>query len=69
MRHLVMGGTGTVGSLVVEGLLKKGESVRVLTRDAGKAKTQPKAPRRSWETWRTPTLTRRSSGTTTTFSS
>jgi uncharacterized protein YbjT (DUF2867 family) len=42
MRHLVMGGTGTVGSLVVEGLLKKGESVRVLTRDAGKAKTQPK---------------------------
>ncbi len=42
MRHLVMGGTGTVGSLVVAGLLKKGESVSVLTRDAGKAKTLPK---------------------------
>jgi uncharacterized protein YbjT (DUF2867 family) len=42
MRHLVMGGTGTVGSLVVAGLLKKGEDVAVLTRDAGKAKTLPK---------------------------
>src|SRR5262245_52053122 len=42
MRHLVLGGTGTIGSLVVAGLLKKGESVRVLTRDAGKAKALPK---------------------------
>src|SRR5262245_4134913 len=42
MRHLVMGGTGTVGSLVVAGLLKKGEDVSVLTRDAGKAKSLPK---------------------------
>ncbi len=42
MRHLVMGGTGTVGSLVVSGLLKKGEDVAVLTRDAGKSKALPK---------------------------
>jgi uncharacterized protein YbjT (DUF2867 family) len=42
MRHLVMGGTGTIGSLVVAGLLKKGEDVSVLTRDAGKAKALPK---------------------------
>jgi uncharacterized protein YbjT (DUF2867 family) len=42
VKHLVLGGTGTVGSLVVAGLLKKGETVRVLTRDAGKAKALPK---------------------------
>ena len=42
MRHLVMGGTGTVGSLVVAGLLKKGEDVAVLTRHAAKAKALPK---------------------------
>jgi uncharacterized protein YbjT (DUF2867 family) len=41
MRHLVLGGTGTVGSLVVKGLLAKGEGVRVLTRDAGRAKALP----------------------------
>jgi len=37
-----MGGTGTVGSLVVAGLLKKGEDVAVLTRDAAKGKALPK---------------------------
>jgi uncharacterized protein YbjT (DUF2867 family) len=42
MRHLVLGGTGTVGSLVVAGLLKKGQSVRVLTRSAEHAKALPK---------------------------
>ena len=41
MRHLVLGGTGTVGSLVVSGLIEKGESVRVVTRDAAKAKALP----------------------------
>lgn len=41
MRHLVLGGTGTVGSLVVSGLIEKGESVRVVTRDAAKAKSLP----------------------------
>jgi len=38
MRHLVLGGTGTVGSLVVSGLLEKGEKVKVLTRTAERAK-------------------------------
>ncbi len=42
MRHLVLGGTGTVGSLVVRGLLDKGEAVRVLTRSADHAKALPK---------------------------
>ena len=41
MIHLVLGGTGTVGSAVVRGLLDKGEAVRVLTRSAEKAKTLP----------------------------
>jgi uncharacterized protein YbjT (DUF2867 family) len=41
MRHLVLGGTGTVGSLVVSGLLEKGEKVKVLTRSAEKAKSLP----------------------------
>jgi uncharacterized protein YbjT (DUF2867 family) len=41
MKHLVVGGTGTVGSLVVKGLLGKGETVRVLTRSAEKAKALP----------------------------
>jgi uncharacterized protein YbjT (DUF2867 family) len=41
MRHLILGGTGTVGSLVVRGLLDKGESVRVLTRSADHAKKLP----------------------------
>ncbi len=41
MRHLVLGGSGTVGHLVVEGLVKKGESVRVLTRSPEKAKALP----------------------------
>jgi uncharacterized protein YbjT (DUF2867 family) len=41
MRHLVLGGTGTVGSLVVSGLLEKGEKVKVLTRSADKAKSLP----------------------------
>jgi uncharacterized protein YbjT (DUF2867 family) len=42
MRHLVLGGTGTVGSLVVRGLLDKGEAVRVLTRSPEHAKALPK---------------------------
>jgi uncharacterized protein YbjT (DUF2867 family) len=42
MRHLILGGTGTVGSLVVRGLLDKGEAVRVLTRSAEHAKNLPK---------------------------
>jgi len=42
MRHLVLGGTGTVESLVVRGLLDKGEAVRVLTRSAEHAKVLPK---------------------------
>jgi len=41
MRHLVLGGTGTVGSLVVSGLLEKREKVKVLTRSADKAKSLP----------------------------
>jgi uncharacterized protein YbjT (DUF2867 family) len=41
MRHLVLGGTGTVGSLVVSGLLEKGEKVKVLTRSPDKAKSLP----------------------------
>ena len=42
MRHLVLGGTGTVGSLVVSGLLEKGEKVKALTRTAERAKSLPK---------------------------
>jgi uncharacterized protein YbjT (DUF2867 family) len=41
MTHLVLGGTGTVGSAVVRGLLAKGEPVRVLTRSADHAKKLP----------------------------
>lgn len=41
MRHLVIGGTGTVGSLVVEGLLERGEDVRVMTRSPEKAAALP----------------------------
>lgn len=37
-----MGGTGTVGSLVVKGLLEKGEKVRVLTRSLERAGALPK---------------------------
>jgi uncharacterized protein YbjT (DUF2867 family) len=42
MKHLVLGGTGTVGSLVVRGLLDKGETVRVVTRSADRGKDLPK---------------------------
>jgi uncharacterized protein YbjT (DUF2867 family) len=42
MRHLVLGGTGTVGSLIVQRLLDKGEAVHVLTRSAEHAKALPK---------------------------
>ncbi len=42
MRHLVLGGTGTVGSLVVRGLLAKGETVRVATRSPERAGELPK---------------------------
>lgn len=41
MKHLVLGGTGNVGSLVVQGLLGKGETVRVLTRSAERGKALP----------------------------
>jgi len=41
MAHLVLGGTGTVGSLVVRGLLARGERVHVLTRTAERAKALP----------------------------
>jgi len=41
MSILVTGGTGTVGSQVVRELLSRGEQVRVLTRDAAKAKNLP----------------------------
>ena len=41
MPHLILGGTGTVGSAVVRGLIDQGEKVRVLTRSAEKAKTLP----------------------------
>ena len=38
MRVLVTGGTGTVGSQVVQALLARGVEVRVLTRDPGRAR-------------------------------
>ncbi len=41
MTHLVLGGTGTVGSAVVKGLLAKGQTVRILTRSEDKAKAVP----------------------------
>lgn len=42
MKHLVLGGTGTIGSDVVRGLLNKGEIVRVLTRSEEKANRLPR---------------------------
>lgn len=43
MRHLILGGTGTVGSAVVNELLARGEkNVSVLTRSAEKAAKLPK---------------------------
>lgn len=41
MAILVLGGTGTVGSAVVQELLKRGEAVRVATRSEEKVKTLP----------------------------
>ncbi len=41
MSTLVVGGTGNVGSLVVNQLLAQGKAVRVLTRSSDKAGTQP----------------------------
>lgn len=41
MKHLVLGGTGTVGRAVVQGLLERGEDVRVLCRSEEKAATLP----------------------------
>lgn len=41
MKHLVLGGTGTVGSRVVKGLVEKGENVRVLTRSLERARELP----------------------------
>ncbi len=42
MSLLVIGGTGTIGGGVVQGLLSKGVNVKVLTRSAEKAKALPK---------------------------
>lgn len=41
MGHLILGGTGTVGSQVVDELLGRGEDVRVLTRSAERADELP----------------------------
>lgn len=41
MTYLVLGGTGTVGSAVVDGLQEEGGEVRVLTRSAEKAEGLP----------------------------
>ncbi|HYJ77979.1 MAG TPA: NmrA family NAD(P)-binding protein [Longimicrobiaceae bacterium] len=41
MSTLVLGGTGTVGSAVVNGLLERGEAVSVLTRSPDRAETLP----------------------------
>ncbi len=45
MSHLILGGTGTVGSAVVRGLLARGEEVRVLTRSAERAAALPEGAR------------------------
>jgi uncharacterized protein YbjT (DUF2867 family) len=42
MKHLILGGTGTVGGAVMRAMLAKGETVRVLTRSEEKAKALPK---------------------------
>ncbi|MGJ5820268.1 SDR family oxidoreductase [Paludibaculum fermentans] len=41
MKTLIIGGTGTVGSLVVKELLQRGAGVRVMTRSAEKAASLP----------------------------
>lgn len=41
MAHTILGGTGTVGSEVVEALVARGEQVRVVTRDEQKTRTLP----------------------------
>lgn len=41
MAHLILGGTGTVGSATVRALLARGEKVHVLTRSPEKAKALP----------------------------
>lgn len=41
MATLVIGGTGRIGSLIVSGLLDRGEAVTVLTRSAERAATAP----------------------------
>ncbi|MGI9075861.1 MAG: SDR family oxidoreductase [Gemmatimonadaceae bacterium] len=41
MGHLILGGTGTVGSGVVRELLARGEKMRVMTRSADKASALP----------------------------
>ena len=53
MGFLVIGGTGTVGSEVVRGLVGRGDRVRVLTRSAAKAGRSPRAPRGPSGTWPT----------------
>ncbi len=41
MTHLILGGTGTVGSMVTQYLLQKGQSARVVSRSADKLKHLP----------------------------
>jgi uncharacterized protein YbjT (DUF2867 family) len=41
MRYLILGGTGTVGSGVVQGLVERGETVRVLTRSEERSRELP----------------------------
>ncbi len=41
MKHLILGGTGTVGGAVVRELMERGEAVKVLTRSPEKARALP----------------------------
>jgi uncharacterized protein YbjT (DUF2867 family) len=41
MKHLILGGTGTVGGAVVRELMARGEAVKVLTRSPEKARALP----------------------------
>lgn len=41
MKHLILGGTGTVGGAVVRELMERGEAVKVLTRSPEKADALP----------------------------
>jgi uncharacterized protein YbjT (DUF2867 family) len=58
MRNLVLGGTGTVGSAVVQRLLARGEEVLVLTRGTEKAGMLPRGARGIVGDLRDPTTVR-----------